>query len=187
MKNSKIFKMNFFKLPVAWAAIFCFTSTNTIQAQDVVRNHSDSLLLKVHQAPTTDLKIEALLNVSNFWIDYDTIKAKQYLEEAYELMDKPATDFQKGLYHLYRANIWMDYKPEKAKTEYQLADRLLANEETPKAYLYRSRLWNNYGVFYKKKIRVPNLWKSLSTKPFLLHVKVAIVFKSVINCKIWRC
>src|SRR5690625_6986938 len=45
----------------------------------------------------------------------------------------------------------MDYKPEKAKTEYQLADRLLANEETPKAYLYRSKLWNNYGVVLQKE------------------------------------
>lgn len=151
MKNSKIFKVNFFKLPVAWAAICCFIFTNITQAQDAVKNYSDSLLLQVRQAPTTDLKIEALLNVSNFWIDYDTIKAKQYLDEAYEFMDKPATDFQKGLYHLYRANIWMDYKPEKAKTEYQLADRLLANEETPKAYLYRSKLWNNYGVVLQKE------------------------------------
>src|SRR5690606_439711 len=137
MKNSNIFKVNFFKLSLIWATICCFTFTNIAQAQNAVEQYSDSLLLQIRQAATTDLKIEALLNVSNFWIDYDTIKAKQYLEEAYELMDKPATDFQKVLIHLYQANIWMYYKPEKAKTKYKLTNRFLANKETPKDYMYR--------------------------------------------------
>lgn len=133
-----------------WLAL-CLLCTMTVSAQDAITSYSDSILNKARTAPTTELKIERLLNVSIFWIDYDTVKARQYLEEAHKLMDKPPTDYQKGLYHLYHANILMDFEPQKAKAEFSTADSLLAKNTSPKSYLYRSKLWNNYGVVLQKE------------------------------------
>jgi len=122
-----------------------------LHAQDVVEHYSDSLLNNARKAPTTELKIEGLLNVSIFWIDYDTVKAYQYLEEAHRLMDEPPTDYQKGLYQLYHANILMDFEPQKAKAEFLTADSLLARDATASSYKYRSKLWNNYGLVLQKE------------------------------------
>jgi len=122
-----------------------------LSAQDAVSQYADSLLKEARQAPTTALKIEGLLDVSIFWIDHDTAKAYQYLNEARGQMGKSPTDFQKGLYHLYHANILMDYDPQQAKTEFNVADSLLAADVSPKSYRYRSKLWNNYGVVLQKE------------------------------------
>src|SRR5690606_18937729 len=121
------------------------------QAQDAVMQYSDSLLNRARKAPTTELKIEGLLGVSIFWIDYDTVKAHQYLEEAHRLMGKSPTDYQKGLYHLYHANTLMDIEPAKAKEEFSIADGLLARDTTASSYKYRAKLWNNYGVVLQKE------------------------------------
>src|SRR5690606_23152857 len=66
-------------------------------------------------------------------------------------MGRSPTDYQKGLYHLYHANILMDFEPQKAKAAFSTADSLLARSETAKSYRYRSKLWNNYGVVLQKE------------------------------------
>jgi len=151
MESKDMYNGKSFKLPITWIVTFCVFGFYIARAQDPVTQYSDSLLNNARQALTTELKIEALLNVSIFWIDYDTVKAYQYLEEAHRLMDEPPTDYQKGLYHLYRANILMDFEPQKAKAEFLKADSLLAKNMSPKSYLYRSKLWNNYGVVLQKE------------------------------------
>lgn len=151
MESKDMYNGKSFKLPISWIVTFCVFGFYIARAQDPVAQYSDSLLNNAHKAPTTELKIEALLNVSIFWIDYDTVKAYQYLEEAHRLMDEPPTDYQKGLYHLYHANILMDFEPQKAKAEFSIADSLLARNTAPKSYLYRSKLWNNYGVVLQKE------------------------------------
>src|SRR5690606_12031487 len=99
MENNHTANHGFSMLPFTWVVVFFVLGFYIAQAQDAVKQHSDSLLNNARKAPTTELKIEALLNVSIFWIDYDTAKAHQYLAEARRLMDKPPTDYQKGLYH----------------------------------------------------------------------------------------
>lgn len=151
MKTRNIHKNLFFQLKITWIVTLFVFAFYVGSAQDAVQQYSDSILNNAYKAPTTALKIEELLNVSIFWIDHDTVKAYQYLEEAHQLMDKPPTDYQKGLYHLYHANILMDFEPQKAKAEFLKADNLLAKNTSPKSYLYRSRLWNNYGVVLQKE------------------------------------
>lgn len=129
----------------------CVFGIRTLSAQDAVSRYADSLLENARRAPTTASKIEGLLDVSIFWTDYDTVKARQYLTEARQQMGRLPTDFQKGLYHLYHANILMDHHPLQAKTEFAVADSLLATEVSPKSYYYRSKLWNNYGVVLQKE------------------------------------
>src|SRR5690606_18520881 len=151
MENKDTDHNRFFKLFIASLVTFCAFGFHIAQAQDAVQQYSDSLLNSARKAPTTELKIEGLLGVSIFWIDYDNVKAHQYLEEAHRLMGKSPTDYQKGLYHLYHANILMDIEPEKAKEEFSIADSLLARDTTASSYKYRAKLWNNYGVVLQKE------------------------------------
>jgi len=151
LENKDTDHNRFFKLFIAWVVTFCAFGFHIAQAQDAIQQYSDSLLNSARKAPTTELKIEGFLGVSIFWIDYDTVKAHQYLEEAHRLMGKSPTDYQKGLYHLYHANILMDIEPEKAKEEFSIADSLLARDTTASSYKYRSKLWNNYGVVLQKE------------------------------------
>ncbi|WP_353196474.1 sensor histidine kinase [Parapedobacter defluvii] len=126
-------------------------STHPLTAQETAERYADSLLNSALTASTNELKIEGLLKVSIFWSDRDTTKAYRYLEMARQQMGKSPSDFQMGLYRLYRANILMEYDRKKAKAEYLAADSLLATSTTPKSYRYRSNLWNNYGVILQKE------------------------------------
>src|SRR5699024_2735234 len=114
MKTRNIHKSPFFQLQFVIIVFLCLFDLSFVKAQDAVKQYSDSLLKNVEKTSAIEEKIEGLLQISIFWIDHDTVKAYQYLEEAHQLMDKPPTDYQKGLYHLYHANILMDFEPQKA-------------------------------------------------------------------------
>ena len=151
MMSKNTYKSLFSQLQIVLIVFLWLFDLSFVKAQDAVKQYSDSLLKNVEKTSAIEDKIEGLLQISIFWIDHDTVKAYQYLEEAHQLMDKPPTDYQKGLYHLYHANILMDFQPQKAKAEFEKADTLLAKVTNPKSYLYRSRLWNNYGVVLQKE------------------------------------
>ena len=150
MKNNNTDKIWMLRLPIIWIIILNLFGFSTVTAQDAINQHADSLLNIANKAPNKQLKIEGLLDVSVFWIDYDTIKAHHYLEEAHKLMKVPPTAYQKGLYHLYHANIVMDFRPEEAKVEFITADSLLKKDASAKSYFYRSKLWNNYGMILQR-------------------------------------
>lgn len=151
MINKKVDNNGLHQRYVMWAALLFLMTCLTVRAQDPVTRYADSLWNNAQQAATPALKIEGLLQVSMYWIDYDTVKAHQYLAEARRLMEPSPTDYQKGLYHLYRANILMDFEADKAKEAFLTADSLLARDATTKSYQYRSKLWNNYGVVLQKE------------------------------------
>lgn len=140
------------RLLIVSMMLFCVLGFNRVFAQQsAVVQYSDSILNIARNAPTKESKIEGLLKVSIFWIDYDTVRAYQYLDEARKQMGKSPSDFENGLYHLYHANILMDFEPQKAKDEFSKADELLAKDTSRKSYSYRSKLWNNYGVVLQKE------------------------------------
>lgn len=139
-----------FRLPIIWIIILTIFSFSTAIAQVAINHYADSLLNIANKAPNKELKIEGLLDVSAFWIYYDTAKAYHYLEEAHKLMKARPTAYQKGLYHLYHANVVMDFRPEEAKEEFITADSLLEKDTSAKSYFYRSKLWNNYGMILQR-------------------------------------
>lgn len=164
MENKDTNLNRFFKLFIAWVVTFCGFGVSIALAQDAVQQYSDSLLNNARQAPTTELKIERLLEVSIFWSDRDTVKARQYLEEAHGLMGKSPTDYQIGLYKLYSANILMDYDEDQAKRVFFYADSLLATDQSKKSFGYRAKLWNNYGVVLQKEDKGKEFINTILTK-----------------------
>ena len=164
MENKDTNHNRFLNLLIAWVVTFFVFGFHIVQAQNAVQQYSDSLLNSARNAPTTELKIERLLGVSIFWSDRDTVKAYKYLEAARQQMGKSPTDYQKGLYQLYHANILMDFKPQEAKAEFLMADSLLARDTTPSSYKYRARLWNNYGVVLQKEDKGKEFMNTILTK-----------------------
>src|SRR5690606_18762522 len=185
MENNNTDNIRTFRLSIIWIVMLNMFGFYIAQAQDAVMQYSDSLLNRARKAPTTELKIERLLGVSIFWSDRDTVKAYQYLEAARQQMGKSPTDYQKGLYQLYRANILMEYDQQQAKRVFLRADSLLATDQSQKSFRYRARLWNNYGVVLQKEDKGKEFINTILTKtlPYARHAgdsaQVAYQFQNV--------
>ena len=127
-------------------SFFPYVGSQAQIKEDVVNLYADSLLKQANSASSKEQKIEKILNLSRFWSEHDSTKASLFLNQARNLMDTPPTDFQQGLYYLYRSNILVDYAPSEAKNLLLLADSLLKRGKSAKNYYYLSKVWNNYGV-----------------------------------------
>ncbi|RQP15255.1 MAG: hypothetical protein EAS52_15650 [Parapedobacter sp.] len=118
--------------------------------QTPVERHADSLLTLVRRADGDSLRFERLLELSYFWSDWDTAKAFAYLKDAENIYPNPSA-FRSGQLLFHEAGIVYDSDILKAKDFYKRADRYFSQLESPRAFLYRSRLWNNYGTLVQKQ------------------------------------
>lgn len=107
---------------------------------------TDSLERLVHQSPNDSVKIERLLDLSFYWSDRDTSKAFGYIDMAQKIVGVNPSKYYRGLLLHHRANVIYTRDIEKAKAYYRRAAQLLASYSFPRAYVYRSRAWNNYGT-----------------------------------------
>src|SRR5690606_35982039 len=88
--------------------------------------------------------------LSYFWSNWDTVKAFSYLKDAEKIYPEPSA-FQKGQLLFNEAGIVYDSDIVKAKDLYKRADRYFNQWNSARAFLYRSRLWNNYGTLIQKQ------------------------------------
>jgi len=139
--------------------VFCmiFTPTVTLHPgltaatwQTPIEHRADSLLRLTRQAQDDSVRFERLLELSYFWSDWDTTRAFSYMRDA-EALFPEATAFRKGQLLFNEAGIIYDNDIPRAKRLYKEADRYFSKRETPGAFLYRSRLWNNYGVLLQRQ------------------------------------
>src|SRR5690606_33778093 len=84
--------------------------------------------------------------LSFYWSDRDTAKAFGYIEKARQVMGPNPNGYYQGLLWHHRANVIYAHDMEKAKSYYQRAAHLMAGYSFPRAYVYQSRAWNNYGT-----------------------------------------
>ncbi len=110
------------------------------------RAYTDSLEQLVRQSADDSTKIERLLELSFYWSDRDTAKAFGYIEKARQVMGPKPNGYYQGLLWHHRANVIYAHDMERAKALYQRAAHLLAGYAFPRAYVYQSRAWNNYGT-----------------------------------------
>src|SRR5690606_36757613 len=118
--------------------------------QTPIEHRADSLLRLTRQAQDDSVRFERLLELSYFWSDWDTTRAFSYMRDA-EALFPEATAFRKGQLLFNEAGIIYDNDIPRAKRLYKEADRYFSKRETPGAFLYRSRLWNNYGVLLQRQ------------------------------------
>lgn len=107
---------------------------------------ADSLERLVRQSMDDSTKIERLFELSFYWADRDTSKAFAYIEEARRVMGADPDNYNQGLLWHHRANVIYAHDMERAKAFYRRAAHLLAGYSFPRAYIYQSRAWNNYGT-----------------------------------------
>ncbi|WP_169741982.1 tetratricopeptide repeat-containing sensor histidine kinase [Sphingobacterium deserti] len=97
-------------------------------------------------------KAEALLDLSFFWSDYDTVKAFYYIDEAHDLLGTKAKDrYYQGIFSFYRASVLFEPAPERAKSAYLEVDNILkALPDNKRALRYRIRALGSYGALLQR-------------------------------------
>lgn len=113
------------------------------------RHYPDSLQGLLRSAQTDTAKANLLFLLTDYWSARDTATALQYARQSLPLCGHD--NFYLGLYHFYLGGVYFDFDPALSQREYMLAEKLLQAYVTPRAFLYRARLWNNYGVLEQKK------------------------------------
>ncbi|SFP93521.1 ATP-binding protein [Parafilimonas terrae] len=126
-----------------------FASRSSSQHPVDEKSFADSLqkLLLAEKADTA--KADILFQLADYWSYRDTAKAMQYIDKAVQLSRN--NKYYTALAHFYAAGIYFDYNISKSQQEYMLAEALLKDFSTEKAFQYRARLWHNYGVLEQKK------------------------------------
>lgn len=135
---------------------FLIVSVQTYgQSESQLIHYSDSLYKTLKQLEDREEKAVALLDLSFYWSDYDTIKAFHYISEAKDVLGtKSKGDYYKGLVAFYTASVYFDQEPDKAKKMYMEADSLLQHVDTNQksnAIRYRARLWGSYGALLQRE------------------------------------
>ncbi|MBE8714427.1 tetratricopeptide repeat-containing sensor histidine kinase [Sphingobacterium hungaricum] len=124
------------------------------QSKEELKLHSDSQYRQVLLINNNEEKALALYDLSFFWSDYDTAKAKTFLEEATkELGNKAKSSYYQGVYKFYLAAIHFDVDPALAKQQYMEAEGFLKHVEDAyksQATRYRARLWGSYGALLQR-------------------------------------
>ncbi|GAB2796116.1 hypothetical protein GCM10027275_46740 [Rhabdobacter roseus] len=151
-------------------ALLCLGSTFSLSQEKGGTFYADSLLQLAQAAPNDSLRIRYLLELSNFWSDHDTTQAFAYLRQAAQRMPK-ANGYYQGLLHFYTAGIYFGQDIERAKREYQLAERQLKRYSHPEAYRFRARTWNNYGIQLQMQDQEKTYAAILLTKSIPLAIK----------------
>lgn len=122
------------------------------QSLDMQVRHGDSLYRALQGMPDEEKKAQALLELSFFWSDYDTVRALHYIDEARQLLGSQGrTDYYRGLFAFYRASALFDSDPQAAKDAYVETDSHLIGQKGDAALRYRARAWGSYGALLQRE------------------------------------
>lgn len=138
------------------------------QSKDELEQHRDSLYRTLQQIDDRETKAQALFDLSYFWSDYDTTQALSYIREAKNILGKESNStYYKGLQNFYRAAVYFETDPAKAKQRYMEAERYLKDVEEGKqtqASRHRARLWASYGALLQREGKAHDYVKILIEK-----------------------
>lgn len=125
------------------------------QSKDELNQHSDSLYRQLQQIKDHEEKAHALFDLSFFWSDYDTTKAFSFIRDAETVLGQTGNSiYYRGVKSFYRAAVYFEADPDKAKQNYMEAENFLKNvnaEKRTEATRYRARLWGSYGALLQRE------------------------------------
>ncbi|WP_185218038.1 sensor histidine kinase [Sphingobacterium mizutaii] len=134
--------------------LFFFTQ-GASQSKEELNQHSDTLFRKLQQIKNHEEKALALFDLSFFWSDYDTIKAFSLIRDAEKVLGKTGNSmYYRGIKNFYRAAVYFESDPDKAKQNYLEAEKFLIMvkaEKRTEASRYRARLWGSYGALLQRE------------------------------------
>ncbi|TDS11690.1 tetratricopeptide repeat-containing sensor histidine kinase [Sphingobacterium paludis] len=133
--------------------LFFFASSLSAQSRESIKTYGDSMYRTLSTLSDSEKKAQALLDLSFFWSDYDTVKAFQYIDEAKNLLGPKAKDtYYRGLLWFYRASTLFEADPERAKKAYLTSDNILKNlPKNEQAIRYRIRGLGSYGALLQRE------------------------------------
>lgn len=126
--------------------IFLF-SLEGLNAQE---NYPDSLILLLNKAKTKTEKADIYFRLAVYLARKDSVEAFAMLDSAALLIDKK-DDLHQGILLYYTGTVIAEKESDRKQEFYRRADEKLKKSDTEKAYNYRARLWNNYGLLEQYK------------------------------------
>lgn len=109
----------------------------------------DALTKEFSVAKTNEEKALILMKISDYWSYRDTAMAFSKLKESEIFIGE--NSFLKGVYRFYKAGIYYDKDIEKSQKLYMEAEYWLKNVKKSEAYVYRAKLWHNFGTLEQLK------------------------------------
>ncbi len=113
-------------------------------------SYPDSLSLELKKAKTKIEKADLYFRLAVYWARKDSVEAFAMLDSAALLIDKK-DDLYQGILLYYTGTVIAEKETERKQKFYIRAEEKLKKMDTEKAYNYRARLWNNYGLLEQYK------------------------------------
>lgn len=131
----------------SFATLNGFTQSTALPLNE--QQYSDSLQKILDGKISDSIRANAGFLLSNFWYRRDSAKGAYYLEQGRFLSKNSA--FQQSVYFFYLANFQSISSIELAESSYIRADSLLQRFNSNEAFVFRSKVWHNYGVQQQRK------------------------------------
>jgi len=138
------------------AMLFALIRINAFgQQEDQLEKFSDSLYQQLLRLNDLEHRTQALYELSFFWSDYDSTQALKYIAEAEQVLGPMRkTSYFRGLSYFYRAAVYFDTAPFRAKQLYLQAEDQLKKADQKhirSAQKHRARLWGSYGALLQRE------------------------------------
>ncbi|MCC6289394.1 MAG: sensor histidine kinase [Chitinophagaceae bacterium] len=109
----------------------------------------DSLQKILNSTMPDSMRANAGFLLSNFWYRKDSVKGAAYLEQG-RILSKN-NPFQQSIYFFYLGNLKSLNNLELSASSFMKADSLLQKFSTKEAFVFRSKVWHNYGAIQQMK------------------------------------
>ncbi|MDO5523162.1 MAG: histidine kinase [Bacteroidia bacterium] len=113
-------------------------------------SYPDSLSLELKKAKTKIEKADFYFRLAVYWARKDSVEAFAMLDSAALLIDKK-DDLHQGILLYYTGTVIAEKESDRKQEFYMRAEEKLKKSDTEKAYNYRARLWNSYGLLEQYK------------------------------------
>lgn len=108
-------------------------------------SYPDSLSMELKKAKSKIEKADVYFQLAVYWATKDSVAAFQMLDSASLLIDKK-DELHQGILLYYTGAVINEKESERKQEFYMRAEEKLKKSDTEKAYNYRARLWNNFGL-----------------------------------------
>ncbi len=121
------------------------------KGQKPVNEHgfTDSLETVLRQTNSDSIRARTNFALSEFWAAKDSIKAWKYLNKGRQFSEK--NSYLRALYYYYNARLLVQTNWDKSEKIYMKADTLLNSFQTKDAYLFKAKVWYEYGTVRQRK------------------------------------
>jgi signal transduction histidine kinase len=134
-----------FESQLIYCLLFALCITTSVHAQYVpldTKQFKDSVEHVILGHASDSVKARANFILSYYWVNTDSVKSGQYLQQAKQLSRN--NTFLQAISSYYEGNYYQRYRKKHAKSSYQRADSLLSKFENTEAYTYRFWCWYAY-------------------------------------------